>query len=75
MLMRLRQVCCHPLLFRAVTNFVTDVGQFETELRKFVHKRQKESEEGEGYYEPVMEGDEESRVQVSDSKISESYIK
>lgn len=24
-LMRLRQICCHPLLYKSITNFVTNI--------------------------------------------------
>ena len=56
MLMRLRQICCHPLLFKAVANFATD-DEFEPKLRKFIEKaqsRQRNEEEGEQYFEPII---------------------
>lgn len=37
-LMRLRQICCHPALFRSVTKFSTK-EDFPKELRKWLNKR------------------------------------
>jgi SNF2 family DNA or RNA helicase len=27
-LMRLRQICCHPILFKSASKYVTDISQF-----------------------------------------------
>lgn len=44
--MRLRQICCHPILFKSIPNFIKDVDQFESELKKFVKKRELASQTG-----------------------------
>ncbi len=41
-LMRLRQICNHPMLFKALHKFTTYSTQFEKDLRRFVAKRAEE---------------------------------
>ena len=55
-LMRLRQICCHPALFKSITKFVKNPKDFEAELRKFIKKRsQYEENDEENILEPIME--------------------
>ena len=44
-LMRLRQVCCHPLLYKAVHKFTSEFSDFEDKLRNFVRKRMREQKD------------------------------
>lgn len=37
--MRLRQICCHPMLFKSVHKFSSSFSEFEQELRAFIKKR------------------------------------
>jgi SNF2 family DNA or RNA helicase len=57
-LMRLRQICCHPALFRSVTKF-SNKGDFPKELRKWLDKRLEERNAGEkgSRFEILMEED------------------
>ena len=76
-LMRLRQICCHPMLFKAVHKYTTSFGEFEAELRNFVKKRLANGQDKEEkYFEPLIEGEEEQRIEINaGSTISESYLK
>ena len=40
-LMRLRQICCHPALFKSVTKF-SSVEDFPTELKRWLKNRLEE---------------------------------
>lgn len=36
MLMRLRQICCHPILFKSAARFTRNREEFEVELNKLI---------------------------------------
>jgi SNF2 family DNA or RNA helicase len=78
-IMRLRQICCHPILFKAVHKYTVNLTNFEKELRNFVKKRsidQKDQDNEERYFEPLIEGEEEQRVEIATgTHFSESYLK
>ena len=38
LLIRLRQICCHPILYKSISKFVTDSSKFADQLHKFIKK-------------------------------------
>jgi SNF2 family DNA or RNA helicase len=57
-LMRLRQICCHPILFKSITKF-SSVQDFPAELKKWLKKRIEERNDVDNHarFELVMEGE------------------
>lgn len=37
-LVRLRQICCHPMLFKSISK-LNNIDQFEEKLTKFIEKK------------------------------------
>lgn len=75
-LMRLRQICCHPALFRSVTKFSTK-DDFPKELRKWLDKRLEERNAGEkgSRFEILMEEDgQEVRLEVGAITYNENHF-
>lgn len=61
MLIRLRQICCHPILFKSVSKFAKNSEEFKSEIKKMIQKWEqraiKNSQESEDeYYEPLING-------------------
>lgn len=76
-LIRLRQICCHPSLFRNVSK-INGIEEFEVKLNKFVEKKLEErnSADGDaGHFELIMDGDEEIVVSSLRLNINESHLK
>lgn len=78
--MRLRQICCHPILFKSITKFSKNTEEFESELRKLIQRSKKkplaQSQSDDEYYEPLIDEDnEEIQVKTNASSITEEYFK